>query len=199
MALTSVRRRLARRPMPRPWRAGRRARRLTCVERRRTRRGPVGGFRDRGGRPGSLGNGGCRTIRTCSPPISPRSKAAAVRGNTGANTSPVAARRVANRSASAIRRRAAPLLTCNRPDKTSACEVPPSSTGEAWVITAGTNPSPAAQSRRCTTLTGPTPPTPQKRSTHRSHQHRRHQPQPPTPQSNTCSDANPAHRHPAMP
>lgn len=66
-------------------------------------------------------------------------------------------------------------------------------------VTAGTNPSPAAQSRRCATLTGPTPPTPQKRSTHRSHQHRRHQPQPPTPQSNTCSDANLAHRHPAMP
>lgn len=93
----------------------------------------------------------CRTIRTCSSPISPRAKAAATFGNTGANTSPVTARRGANCSASAIRRRAAPLLICNRRDNTSACEVPPSSTGEAWVITLGTNPSPAAPSRRCTT------------------------------------------------
>ena len=40
-----------------------------------------------------------------------------------------------------------PLLTCNRPDKRSACEVPASSTGEAWVVTAGINRSPQHPNR----------------------------------------------------
>ncbi|BAX96698.1 hypothetical protein MSTE_01369 [Mycobacteroides stephanolepidis] len=92
-----------------------------------------------------------RMIRTCSPPTSPRRKASATFGNTGANTSPVNARRDANCSASAIRRRAALLLICNRRDNTSACEVPPNSIGEAWAVTFDTSPSALADNRRCTT------------------------------------------------
>ncbi|TDZ42921.1 hypothetical protein CCUG63695_02899 [Mycobacteroides franklinii] len=93
----------------------------------------------------------CRMIRTCSSPISPRPNASAVRGSTGANLSPVIARRGANCCASAIRRRAAPLPICNRRDNTSANDVPPSSTGDASPVTMGTKPTPRADNRRCTT------------------------------------------------
>lgn len=92
-----------------------------------------------------------RMIRTCSSPISPRSRAPATFGNTGANCSPVIVRRGTNCSASAIRRRAAPLPICKRRDNTSAYEVPPNSTGEACPVTFGTNLSPRDANRRCTT------------------------------------------------
>ncbi len=58
----------------------------------------------------------------------------------------------ANNSASAIRRRAAPLPICKRRDNTSAYDVPPSCIGEACPVTAETKPSPREANRRCTTF-----------------------------------------------
>ncbi|CPR34772.1 Uncharacterised protein [Mycobacteroides abscessus] len=60
-------------------------------------------------------------------------------------------RRGTNCSASAIRRRAAPLPICKRRDNTSGNEVPPNCTGEACPVTFGTNLSPRDANRRCTT------------------------------------------------
>ncbi|CPW22600.1 Uncharacterised protein [Mycobacteroides abscessus] len=92
-----------------------------------------------------------RMIRTCSSPMSPRPNACAVWGSWGASCSPVIARRGTNCSASAIRRRAAPLPICKRRDNTSGNEVPPNCTGEACPVTFGTNLSPRDANRRCTT------------------------------------------------
>lgn len=92
-----------------------------------------------------------RMIRRCSSPMSPRPNACAVWGSWGASCSPVIARCGANNSASAIRRRAAPLPICKRRDNTSAYDVPPSCIGEACPVTAEIKPSPREANRRCTT------------------------------------------------